>query len=682
MSSYLDKMNLGVKQFDQGAFALSLETLKEALDEAKEQKGSALEIAEILTELGATCQEMTDFKLGIDSLTKALKQLNKKLPDDKLKLRARAKNILANLYMKESAYDKAILATAEVLEDSELDSCQEEIATAIDQLGEIAWRQGNAREAEKHFKEALGLREKIYGQKGRYYGSSLGNCALILYADGRLLESEEMQKRALQIKEDSLGRDHPELVCTLSNLAMLNQRLRRYDDAESLLKRSISICDAAYGTDSLAKALVSNNLGGIYLDQGKYKDACPQFEFSLECREKFLGRDNPALIKIVNNVALLYRKLGREEDATKMSQRAKNLIISCIEDSSHSDPMSFILLSDLYSREKDQEKSIAVMLDGIKRMEQIYGRESIESANMHDAAGSIHVVFKNFSQAKEHFSQAIIAKKKILGKENPDLGKSIRHLSLCLSMEGDHQASNLLKAQADNIDKKNSLPDNTETLMRKQIEIFRQKYGENHKSVVESLRMLSFTLNKKGQIEESQAVQKEYLEKLATLHGPDSMEFAQELIDIATMAWSAQDISKSTALSAQALEIYKKHEDTVKADLSFAGILERIATFYESAHEIPMVEGLLKKSMEIRMQKQGATHWRVRGLLLRLAHLCQNQNKTEEAKSYTEMAESIPKPSDEQLRADILEESQGMFQRIMGNLTDLAKAYEQEESEE
>lgn len=680
--TFQKKTALGVKQFEEGKYVLALKTLQEALHEAKDKKSKPNELAKILTELGGACQELGDFKEGEKTLNKALKHLNKNLQPDELKIRAKAKNFLVNIYMKESQFEKAILLADEILEDPELKSCAEELATCVDQLGEIAWRKGNARQAETHFNKALTMREELFGQKGRYYGGSLGNCALILYADGRLLESEEMQKRSLQIKEDALGREHPDLICTLSNLAMLNQRLRRLEEAESLLKRSMEICQTAYGADSLAGSLVANNLGGVYLEQGKYKDALPQFENSLKSREKYLGKNNPALIKVVNNIALLYRKLGRDTDSAAMAQRAKELISISIEDPAHGDPMSFVLLADIYSREKDQDNSIRVALAGIERVDNIYGPTSIEAANMHDAAGSIYVVFKDFQKARDLFSKAVKIKKAILGLSNPDLAKSLRHLSICLSMEGDYDAANMVKSQADNIDKKNALPDSTETLMRKQVEVFRHKYGENHKTVVESLRMLSFTLNKQGKTEEANAVQKEYMERLAALHGPTTLAFAKELVDIATLAWSGQDFDKATELSARILEIFKEHEETIKTELSYAAIFERLATFYESAQENSMVEGLLKKSMEIRMQKQGATHWRVRGLLQRLAHLCQVQNKLEEADTYNEMAESIPKPSDEQLKADILEESQEMLQRIMGNLSELAKAYEQEETEE
>lgn len=680
--NYQDKLNKGVKHFEDGDYVSSLKVLKEALSKAKEEKASALEIAEIQTELGGTCSEIGEFETGKKELEEAIIELDQSKDQSKLRFKAKAKINLSSILMKESKYKESIELLKKVSDDKSLSQCKEELATALDQLGEIAWRQGNARDAERYFKEGLSKREQIFGQKGRYYGGSLGNCALILYADGRLLESEEMQKRTLQIKEEALGRVHPELICTLSNLGMISQRLRRFDDAETLLKRAIEICDTAYGANSLTKSFISNNLGGIYLEQGKYKDAVSHFEAALQAREKYLGKNNPALIKIINNVALIYKKLGRDQDSQAMACRVKELIELNIADINHSDPMSFILLSDLHSREKNKEKSIEIIELGIERMKKVYGEKSIESANMHDSAGNIYVTFKDFTHAKEHFSIAVSTKKEILGADNPDLAKSLRHLSLCLSMEGDLEASNLLKAQADVIDKRNALPDSTETLMRKQVEVFKQKYGENHKTVVESLRMLSYTLSKRGLHEEANTVQKEYLEKLTALHGDNTLELAQELVDQATMAWSGQEFEKAIELSARVLDIFSKNEEAVKSDLQYAGTYERIATFYESAQEISMVEGLIKKAMEIRMQKQGANHWRVRGLLMRLAALCRSQDKQEEAQNYDEMADSIPKPTDEQIKVDIMEESRFMLQRIMGNLTELAKAYEQEEQEE
>lgn len=680
--SHHKKLKDGVKYFEEGDYVLSLQLLKEALEEARKENASPVEISIIQTELGSTCSEIGDFETGKKELKEAVGVLNKNKDSSNFKYRAKAKINLSSILMKESEYKNAIALLREVLDDKDLKDCKEELGTATDQLGEIAWRQGNARDAESYFKESLEQREQLFGQKGRYYGGSLGNCALILYADGRLLESEEMQKRSLQIKEDALGRVHPELVCTLSNLGMISQRLRRFDEAETLLKRALTICDTAYGANSLTKSFVSNNLGGIFLEQGKYKDAVGHFEMALAAREKFLGKNNPALIKIINNVALVYRKLGRDKDAQAMADRVKELIEINIKDENHSDPMSFILLSDLHSREKNKEKSIEVIESGIERMKKVYGEKSIECANMHDSAGSIYVTFKDYASAQDHFAKAVSTKKEILGMDNPDLAKSLRHLSLCLSMAGDFEASNLVKAQADVIDKKHSLPDSTEMLMRKQVEVFKQKYGENHKTVVESLRMLSYTLSKRGLHDEANAVQKEYLEKLTTLHGDNTLELAQELIDQATMAWSGQEFEKAIELSARVLDIFSKNEEAVKSGLQYAGTYERIATFYESAQEISMVEGLLKKAMEIRMQKQGANHWRVRGLLMRLAAICRSQDKQEEAQNYDEMADSIPKPSDDQIKADMMEESQYMLQRIMGNLTELAKAYEQEEQEE
>ena len=86
------------------------------------------------------------------------------------------------------------------------------------------------------------------------------NLAGIARRHGDLAEAERLYRQALGIKERLLGPEHPEVATTLNNLAVVCRRRGLLDEAEALYRRAIDILARTVEPTHPALATSRNNL--------------------------------------------------------------------------------------------------------------------------------------------------------------------------------------------------------------------------------------------------------------------------------------------------------------------------------------------------------------------------------------------------------------------------------------
>ena len=86
------------------------------------------------------------------------------------------------------------------------------------------------------------------------------NLAALLHARGAHAEAERLYRRALAIKERLLGPEHHDVAMTLSNLAVLYKSLGRYADAEALYQRALPLFEQDTRADASARRDLSAEL--------------------------------------------------------------------------------------------------------------------------------------------------------------------------------------------------------------------------------------------------------------------------------------------------------------------------------------------------------------------------------------------------------------------------------------
>jgi tetratricopeptide (TPR) repeat protein len=107
----------------------------------------------------------------------------------------------------------------------------QELGRSLNNLAELARRQGRAAEAEHLFARALAVKEAGLGRDHPDVATSLNNLAQVYVAQGRDVAAVPLLERSLGIQEKTLDPEHPVLRRTLTLLAVVYRHLGRADEA-------------------------------------------------------------------------------------------------------------------------------------------------------------------------------------------------------------------------------------------------------------------------------------------------------------------------------------------------------------------------------------------------------------------------------------------------------------------
>ena len=94
-----------------------------------------------------------------------------------------------------------------------------------------------------------------------------------LVQQDRGAEARELLRQALAIRERIYGPNHPLVASTLNELAVLAQQEGRFDDAEANFRRMIEIYRAAYDDHHYLIGLAYSNLGGLLTERKEFAEA-------------------------------------------------------------------------------------------------------------------------------------------------------------------------------------------------------------------------------------------------------------------------------------------------------------------------------------------------------------------------------------------------------------------------
>jgi tetratricopeptide (TPR) repeat protein len=107
----------------------------------------------------------------------------------------------------------------------------QEHGRSLNNLGELARRRGNTREAERLFLRSLAVKEAGLGADHPDVATTLNNLAQVYVGQQRDAEAVALLERSLKIQEGALDDEHPALRRTLTALAEVYRRLGRDEDA-------------------------------------------------------------------------------------------------------------------------------------------------------------------------------------------------------------------------------------------------------------------------------------------------------------------------------------------------------------------------------------------------------------------------------------------------------------------
>jgi len=130
--------------------------------------------------------------------------------------------------------------------------------------------------------------------------------------------AKSLYKQALTIREGLYGPSHPKVAYSLGNLATACKMRKEYDEAAEALGRAVGIYEATQPQDCLALVGVLADLGEVLHDHGKQEEANKALARAVACAEAMKSDVPQALTEIANSL----NHQGRQEEAVQYLLRA------------------------------------------------------------------------------------------------------------------------------------------------------------------------------------------------------------------------------------------------------------------------------------------------------------------------------------------------------------------------
>ncbi|HUU46892.1 MAG TPA: FxSxx-COOH system tetratricopeptide repeat protein [Acidobacteriota bacterium] len=182
-----------------------------------------------------------------------------------------------------------------------------DVATAINNMGEVLRDFGDPADAMLHCKRALAIDEKAYGPDHPDVGRDVNNLGLALLALDDLPGAKECLDRALVIIEKAQGPDHPMLAAVVINVGEVLRRSGDLAGAKECVERGLAIDEKVYGLDHPEVAVDASNLAAVLVAQGDFSGAKRHLERALAIFRNFLGDDHPSTMTARKNLESLKR---------------------------------------------------------------------------------------------------------------------------------------------------------------------------------------------------------------------------------------------------------------------------------------------------------------------------------------------------------------------------------------
>jgi tetratricopeptide (TPR) repeat protein len=336
-----------------------------AIAEFREAIAVDPKLVPIMLELAAALEKKGDWVGSLDEYRRAA------LADPRPEIQERYKTA-GEHFQQHLAALKASGNSAEAakLESSRLASKVEpKVSEKLDALMQDGLKAMEARrfdEAEKHYKEAAALAEKLQPIDDRLT-NSLVAVGSIYAMKNDFVHADTFYQRAYKVTVDLHGPESPELTPMLQALGSYSIHRNDYDSALDFFSRLEAINEKAYGeaSDKVAFALI--NLATVYIVQKDYAKAepillratridealfgpespgmnpvlsslCdlyarwdkpekaePRYRQLLAALEKQFGADSPILLSTLSSEAKTLRELGRADEATKIEKRLQSI---------------------------------------------------------------------------------------------------------------------------------------------------------------------------------------------------------------------------------------------------------------------------------------------------------------------------------------------------------------------
>jgi tetratricopeptide (TPR) repeat protein len=504
---------------------------------------------------------------------------------------------------------EALIRRVVEIDEKRLGENHPDLASALNNLGQLLEYTNRAAEAEPLMRRALAIDEQSFDPNHPKVARDLNNLATLLHATNRLSEAEPLMRRALTIDEQVLGPDHPTLAVHLNNLVALLQDTNRLAEAESPMRRVVEILETSFGGDhpDVGKAL--NNLAQLLQATNRRTEAEPLMWRVIEIFERCFGADHPNVGIALDNLAGLLRSTDRLSEAEPLMRRALEIHEQSFGPDHPDVATSRNNLAQLLESTNSPADAELLYRRALAIDEQSFGPNHSKVAKDLNNLAALLRVNNRYLEAESLICRALAIDEQSFGPDHPDVARDLNTLALLF-----HDTKRMAEA---------------EPLMRRALAINERSFGPDHPHVAAALDNLAQLLQDTNRMAEAEGLTRRALAIDEQSFGPNHPKVATHLNNLAQLLQATNRLAEGEPLMRRALAIdeqsFGPNHPEVATDLN------NLASLLTETNRPAEAERLMRRALAIDEQSFGPDHPKVAADLNNQARLLQRTDRLTEA---------------------------------------------------
>jgi serine/threonine-protein kinase len=383
-------------------------------------------------------------------------------------------------------------------------------------VGTSYMRLGRFDDAEVLLRAALAVRRELHvGGDDPDVATSMNDLANLLRRRAAYAEAEGMYREALAMRQRLYGAEHPEVAAILHNLGAVRDRQSDYNQAETYYRQALTMRRKTLGSRDADVAESENALSNVLRRMGRYQEAERLCLNALALRREIFGGAHPLVAESLNDLAFLYYTTGDLDRAEPLYVKALALRREALGDLHPETAQSMTNLGRLLRKTGRLDEAEALYREALAARREVLGEMHPEVAtNLNDLA-TLHSSRGDFEEAERLYRQSLAMRRELLGNEHWYVAMSLNNLAVLLNQTG--------------------RPAEAEPLYRESLRLMRLLRGDRHPDVAVAVSNLADVLIALGRHDEAEALLVEALEIRRAVFGDHHVETARSSRELADL---------------------------------------------------------------------------------------------------------------------------------------------------
>ncbi len=228
-------------------------------------------------------------------------------------IQAELESIIGNAYyeLRDFARAEAMYREALRVRQAVYGETHRLVASSLNDLGNALTMQNRHHEGERTHRQALAMRTRLFGHENAEVARSLASLADNLTDQRKLVDAETLQREALAIQRKLLGNENRDVYVSLDNLGRLLRYGERWTESETAFREALT---AARGIQSIEVSKTQERLVKVLVAQDKLADAEVVGREMLALRRKLLDEEHPLVNGAFYSLAGLLQRQGKSSE--------------------------------------------------------------------------------------------------------------------------------------------------------------------------------------------------------------------------------------------------------------------------------------------------------------------------------------------------------------------------------